>query len=128
MSNLRKKCRYAKFFKNIYDHVIFSIRLDEDMVTDKINIQRILSRTDIISAKLFWRDDILIDVGIDGHFLHNVRFTDDVVLFSKNTNDLQIMSIELNPTSKQVCLHVNVSKNKVMSHDNGQLLVDNLLF
>ena len=61
-------------------------------------------------------------IKIDGEYLSNLRFADDIALFAENLQDLQKMLNELNEESKKVGLHMNFSKTKVMYNEKA---VDN---
>jgi len=58
-----------------------------------------------------WSED---GVNVNGRKLNHLRFADDIVLISDNTNDLQARLQELNNSSKISGMKINMSKTKVM--------------
>ena len=58
-----------------------------------------------------WSED---GVNVNGRKLIHLRFADDIVLISNNTNDLQARLQELNNSSKISGMKINMSKTKVM--------------
>jgi len=87
---------------------------------------------DTISPKLFtavlqeifrrveWSED---GVNVSGRKLNHLRFADDIVLISNNTNDLQARLQELNNSSKISGMKINMNKTKVIF--NKQILAQN---
>ncbi|KAK6730293.1 hypothetical protein RB195_007012 [Necator americanus] len=57
-----------------------------------------------------------IGVRIDGRFLSNLRFADDIVLFSSSTNEAETMLTELNETEKRIVLRMNRKKTQFMKN------------
>ena len=55
-----------------------------------------------------------LGVRIDGEYLSNLRFADDIVLFSNNGDELQQMIEDLNRESVRVGLKMNMQKTKIM--------------
>ncbi|KAG1651908.1 Ring canal kelch protein [Nymphon striatum] len=60
-------------------------------------------------------------IPINGHRLTNLRFADDVVLFSESPQELQLIVEELRTASNKVCLEINLSKTKVMFNRNVEI-------
>lgn len=58
-----------------------------------------------------WSED---GVNVNGRKLNHLRFADDIVLISNNTNDLQARIQELNNSSKISGMKINMNKTKVM--------------
>jgi len=58
-----------------------------------------------------WSED---GVNVNGRKLNHLRFADDIVLISNNTNDLQARLQELNNSSKISGMKINMNKTKVM--------------
>ncbi|XP_045782789.1 histone-lysine N-methyltransferase PRDM9-like [Maniola jurtina] len=54
-------------------------------------------------------------IRINGRYMSNIRFADDIALFSTNEEDLQAMLDELNTHCGKVGLKMNKSKTKIMS-------------
>ena len=65
----------------------------------------------MIFCNLDWENK---GIWIDGEYLSNLRFADDIALFAENLHDLQKMLDELNEESKKVGLYMNFSKTNVM--------------
>ena len=55
-------------------------------------------------------------IRIDGKFLSNLRFADDIVLFSRNTNEAATMLNELNEAGKKIGLRINRKKTQFMKN------------
>ncbi|KAK6735490.1 hypothetical protein RB195_018606 [Necator americanus] len=54
-------------------------------------------------------------IRVDGRFLSNLRFTDDIVLFSSSTNEAETMLNELNE-AKRIGLRINRGKTQFMKN------------
>ena len=97
--------------------------------SEKIRIKRGVRQGDTISPKLFtatlesifrrlnWEKK---GVKIDGEFLSNLRFADDIFLCTETPQELQQMLQELG-------LKMNIAKTKVMVVDNTPINVNNVL-
>lgn len=55
-------------------------------------------------------------IKIDGIYLSNLRFADDIVLFASSRSQLQTMANQINVQSKQVGLQINIDKMKTRSN------------
>ncbi|KAG1663725.1 Equilibrative nucleoside transporter 3 [Nymphon striatum] len=100
------------------------------LVNDKIRLEKGVRQGDSISPKIFtaclenvfrclnW---ISKGIPINGHRLTNLRFADDVVLFSESPQELQLMVEELRTASYKVGLEINLSKTKVMFNRNVEI-------
>ena len=64
---------------------------------------------------------------IDGEFLSNLRFADDIFLCTETPQELQYMLQELSDESRRMGLKVSIAKTKVMVVDNTPINVNNLL-
>ena len=65
---------------------------------------------------------------IDGEFLSNLRFADDIYLCTETPHELQQMLQELSDESRRMGLKVNVANTvKVMVVDNTSINVNNVL-
>jgi len=66
-------------------------------------------------------------IKIDGEFLNNLRFADDVVIITDNEKDLKEMITELNEESKKAGLEMNIKKSNVMtnSEEKTEIMIDN---
>lgn len=60
---------------------------------------------------------------IDGSFLNQSRFADDIVL--SNPDELARTVEELNHASKETGLKMNIQKYNLMSHENIDVTIDN---
>ncbi|KAK6741274.1 hypothetical protein RB195_009245 [Necator americanus] len=55
-------------------------------------------------------------IRVDGRFLSNLRFADDIVLFSSSTNEAETMLNELNEVGKRIGLRINRKKTQFMKN------------
>ena len=62
---------------------------------------------------LFWEER---GIRVDGRFLSNLRFADDIVLFSNSTNEAETMLNELNEAGKRIGLRINRKKTQFMKN------------
>ena len=65
-------------------------------------------------------------MNIDGEFLSNLRFADDIFLCTETPQELQQMLQELSDESRRMCLMMNIAKTKVMVVDNTPIHVNNV--
>ena len=66
-------------------------------------------------------------VKIDGEFLSNLRFADDIFLCTKTPQELQQMLQELSDKGRRMGLKMNIAKTKVMVVDNNPININNVL-
>ena len=104
--------------------------------SEKIRIKRGVRQGDTISPKMFtatlesifrrlnWENK---GVKIDGEFLSNLRFADDIFLCTETPQELQQMLQEVSDESKQMGLKMNITKTKVMVVDNTPINVNNVV-
>ena len=64
---------------------------------------------------------------IDGEFLSNLRFADDIIPMHRNTTRTKQMQQELSDESRRMGLKMNIAKTKVMVADNTPINVNNVL-
>ncbi|KAK6749330.1 hypothetical protein RB195_001750 [Necator americanus] len=56
------------------------------------------------------------DMRVDGRFLSNLRFADDIVLFSSSTNEAERRLNELNEAAKRIGLRIKRKKTQFMKN------------
>ncbi len=64
-----------------------------------------------IFRKLDWEEK---GVKINGQWLNNLRFADDIVLISSNIDESKVMADELRKKSRKAGLTMNLSKTKII--------------
>ena len=64
---------------------------------------------------------------IDGEFLSNLRFADDIFLCTETPQELQQMLQEISDESRRMGIKMNIAKTKVMVVDNTSINVNNVL-
>ena len=55
-------------------------------------------------------------IRVDGRFLSNLRFADDIVLFSSSITEAETMLKELNEVGKKIGLRINRKKTQFMKN------------
>ena len=125
---------HIEIMKDIYTDSSVTVHLHKE--SEKIRIKRGVRQGDTISPKLFtatlesifrrlnWKNK---GVKIDGEFLSNLRFADDIFLCTETPQELQHMLQELSDESRQMGLKMNITKTKVMVVDNTPINVNNVL-
>ncbi|VDO16914.1 unnamed protein product [Brugia timori] len=116
----------VEVLKNMYRSSKAYVKLDKE--GEEFKVQKGVKQGDPLSPNLFnavlegifrnlnWEGKGL---KINGQFLNNLRFADDIVLISNGMNELKEMSEELCRESKKVGLTVNFAKSKIMSNIGG---------
>lgn len=67
-------------------------------------------------------------ININGQFLSNLRFADDIILFSENSSQLESMINEINYISNEIGLELNTSKTKIMTNSKiSPIHINNVL-
>ncbi|KAK6742939.1 hypothetical protein RB195_010297 [Necator americanus] len=114
---------YVRKLANCYDRCTTRIQLFHRPLT--IPIGKGVRQVDTISPKLFtaalqwimkslsWEER---GIRVDGRFLSNLRFADDIVLFSSSTNEAETMLNELNEAGKRIGLRINRKKTQFMKN------------
>lgn len=134
MDNARIDSRYTTIIENIYKNASLHVKIDDETKTNAIKIKRGVRQGDTISPKLFTLalEDVFKNlkwenkgIKIDGTYLNNLRFADDIVLISDDIKEIESMLQELNEESQRVGLKMNISKTKIMSPVNAQIYIDN---
>ncbi|KAK6748958.1 hypothetical protein RB195_001522 [Necator americanus] len=114
---------YVRTSANRYDGCTTRIQLFHRPLI--IPIGKGVRQGDTISPKLFtaalqWIMESLSwekrCIRVDGRFLSNLRFADDVVLFSSSTSEAETMLNELNETGKRIGLRINRKKTQFMKN------------
>ena len=125
---------YIEIMKDIYTDSSVTVHLHKE--SEKIRNKRGVRQGDTISPKLFtatlesifrrlnWEN---MGVKIDGEFLSNLRFADDIFLCTETPQELQQMLQELSDESRRMGLKMNITKTKVMVADNTPINVNNVL-
>ena len=125
---------YIEILKDIYTDSSVTVHLHKE--SEKIRIKRGVRQGDTISPKLFtatlesifrrlnWENK---GVKIDGEFISNLRFADDIFLCTETPQELQQMLQELSDESRRMGLKMNIAKTKVMVLDNTPINVNNVL-
>ncbi|KAK6744007.1 hypothetical protein RB195_010982 [Necator americanus] len=114
---------YVRTLANCYDRCTARIQLFHRPLT--IPIGKRARQGDTISPKLFtaalqwimkslsWEER---GIRVDGRFLSNLCFADDIVLFSSSTNEAETMLNELNEAGKRIGLRINRKKTQFMKN------------
>ncbi|KAK6760849.1 hypothetical protein RB195_022061 [Necator americanus] len=114
---------YVRTLANCYERCTTRIQLFHRPLT--IPIGKGVRQGDTISPKLFtaalqwimkslsWEER---GIRVDGRFLSNLRFADDIVLFSSSINEAETMLNELNEAGKRIGLRINRKKTQFMKN------------
>ncbi|GBP69810.1 Retrovirus-related Pol polyprotein from type-1 retrotransposable element R2 [Eumeta japonica] len=117
--------KYIRLIRNVYKTSSACIQLEK--IGDSFEIQKGVRQGDPLSPKIFsavlemvfrrleWEN---LGLNIDGSTLTHLRFADDIVLFAKTPEDLNIMLNDLASESAKVGLQLNPEKTKVMTNGN----------
>lgn len=109
MEKARIDSRYTNLIRHIYNKAVLHVRIDEDMMTDQVKVEKGIRQGDSISPKLFTLalEDVFKDINwegkgvlIDGEYLNHLRFADDILLISSCAAELQVMVDQLNDASR----------------------------
>ncbi len=116
---------YIKVLEDIYRDCMATIQLHKK--SRKIPIRKGVRQGDTISPKLFtacleeifkkleWDE---MGLKIDGEYLNNPTFADDIVLQSNSWEDLEEMISDLHRESVQVGLKIHMKKTKTPYNKN----------
>ena len=124
---------YIEILKDIYTDSSVTVHLLKESA--KIRIKRGVRQEDTITSNLFtatlesifWRlQRENKGVKVDGEFLSNLRFADDIFLCTETPQELQQLLQELSDESRRMRLKMNIANAKVMVVDNTPLNVNNV--
>ncbi|KAK6729781.1 hypothetical protein RB195_006684 [Necator americanus] len=118
---------YVRTLANCYDRCTTRIQLFHNLIIIPLTIPigNGVRQGDTISPKLFtaalqwimkslsWEER---GIHVDGRFLSNLLFADDIVLFSSSTNEAETMLNELNEAGKRIGLRINRKKTQLMKN------------
>ncbi|KAK6745517.1 hypothetical protein RB195_011939 [Necator americanus] len=117
---------YEKAFDSVETNAILSALVDQAFPPPSHHTHwKGVRQGDTISPKLFtaalqwimkslsWEER---GIRVDGRFLSNLRFADDIVLFSSSTNEAETMLNELNEAGKRIGLRINRKKTQFMKN------------
>lgn len=108
--------------------------LNEQEKTESVSLNRGVKQGDTLSPKLFTLavEDIFKQlewsnkgININGKYLSNLRYADDVVITASSLEELIEMLEELNTASNKAGLKINETKTKVMFNGNGRVTINN---
>ncbi|KAK6737066.1 hypothetical protein RB195_019643 [Necator americanus] len=112
---------YVRTLANCYERCTTRIQLFHRPLT--IPIGKGVRQGDTISPKpyalqwimksLSWEER---GIRVDGRFLSNLRFADDIVLFSSSTSEAETMLNELNEAGKRIGLRINRKNTQFMKN------------
>ena len=91
---------------------------------DTISPKLFTATLESIFRRLNWENK---GVKVDGEFLSNLRFADDIFLCTETPQELQQMLHELSDESRRMGLKMNIAKTKVMVVDNTPINMNNVL-
>ena len=123
LDECRVDSRYSNTIRYVYKNATSCIKLHKS--TKKFRIGRGVRQGDTISPKLFTSilDSIFkkldwseMGININGEYLSNLRFADDISLMAADLDQAQIMLQQLNEESNKVGLKMNLSKTKIMTN------------
>ncbi|KAK6763479.1 hypothetical protein RB195_023977 [Necator americanus] len=113
---------YVRTLANCYERCTTRIQLFHRPLTipigkgvqgDTISPKLFTAALQWIMKSLSWEER---GIRVDGRFLSNLRFADDIVLFSSSTNEAETMLNELNETGKRIGLRINRKKTQFMKN------------
>ena len=69
----------------------------------------------LYTGLIFRNIDELEGVNIGGHYINNLRYADDTVLFAENQEQLQKVVDQVNTSGKEYGMRMNSKKTKIMN-------------
>ena len=125
---------YIEILKDIYTDCSETVHLHKE--SEKIRIKRGVRQgapSHPSCSRQHWRAYLFRrlnwehkGVKIDGEFLSNRRFVDDIFQCTETPQELQQMLQELSDESRRMGLKMNIAKTKVMVVDNTPIKVKNV--
>ena len=134
IARTRNRSVYIEILKDIYTDSSVTVHLHKE--SEKIRIKRGVRQGNTISPELFVAtlESIFIrlnwenkGVKIDGAFLSNLCFVDDIFLCTETPQELQQMLQEISDEPGRMGFKMNIAKTKVMVVDNIPINVNNVL-
>ncbi len=118
---------YVRILEDIYTDAVARIHIDND-ISRTVNIQRGVRQGDTLSPKIFTttieevfkKSDLDGGINIDGEYLTDLRFADDVALISTSVKDMKKQLSSLNKESKLIGLTMHKDKTKFMTNFETQ--------
>ncbi|KAK6729267.1 hypothetical protein RB195_006362 [Necator americanus] len=105
---------YEKAFDSVETNTILSALVDQGDTTRRYYIVELFTAAlQWIMKSFSWEER---GIRVDGNFLSNIRFADDIVLFSSSTNEAETMLNELNEAGKRIGLRINRKKTQFMKN------------
>ena len=110
--------------EDIYTDATATIQIDND-VSKQIHMKRGVRQGDTISPKIFTTaieevfKNLDMDkrgVNIDGEWLTDLRFADDVALTTTSVKDMEVQLNNLNTESQKIGLKIHKGKTKFMTN------------
>ncbi|WKY08372.1 hypothetical protein Q1695_007692 [Nippostrongylus brasiliensis] len=114
---------YIRTLADCYRHCSTTVQLFRRPIN--IPIEKGVRQGDTISPKLFtaalqwvmksldWDEK---GIRVDGKFLSNLRFADDIVIFAKSTTEAETMLRELDEAGRKIGLRINRKKTRFMKN------------
>lgn len=119
-----------QLIQDIYAKSISRVRLDRS--GKEIKISRGVRQGDPLSPRLFilvlqyvmkdlnWNNK---GIFVRGSYLSNLRFADDIVLFSESAKQLETMINDLNDCNIGIGLELNINKTKIMTNHTKRPII-----